>query len=428
MADKPLKKILPFDQLPQEKAGFVIYGRRKSDNKLCVLTSYSQGRFSTDPDDRRKYYGLAKGAIDDTDKSPMDGAIRETAEETGINVRWLLGAANLERLKCGERLENIPAVMYKGVEGHDVPPITVKSAHRDNLVDYDYISGAGVQRRLQLYYLEVDGIENLEHFLKKPVGNKHEPDKPDVQIGVVDQLIREHYPRFEDMLQILRTGVIPMNDFWGIPKVGYQHDGAPLRLFDPVLPEIEEHLHDKKLNIDPSDVNTWIKACEKMDGEDFKKLKPQFAIIKKYFEDHHLIGDTMGIKLDDKDCPMCFYIEGGEVLPLEDMVMRSLDTAQDNKKYAKAMWGAYNGDRYEGKLHGVREKFPHAQISGLARVFGAVGEGEDVANALRKTADEWVETLPGTELNDKRIDRARTFADAMRGHIRDGNPEASRVS
>src|SRR6187402_107928 len=85
------------NKLKVGKAGFVIYGKN-AEGQLCVLATYTQGRFEDSPD---KFYGLAKGAINEGE-SAIAGARRETLEETGIDVEALLGEKNFRKLAMGE--------------------------------------------------------------------------------------------------------------------------------------------------------------------------------------------------------------------------------------------------------------------------------------------------------------------------------------
>lgn len=150
----------------------------------------------------------------------------------------------------------------------------------------------------------------------------------------------------------------------------------------------------------------WIHFCEKIPGSDFKKLKPQFAAIKKYFEELGLTGDTMPIKMDDKDCPLCFYQEGGEILPFETLVMRSLRAAEGNDKYAQGMWGSYDGPRIEAR-HGAEAQFPHAQISGFSRMFERLDDKFGVLETIQNVANLWKRQSSSASLQT--IARAEAF-------------------
>ena len=410
---KPIKDAA---QLTPEKGGFVIYGRNAR-GELCVLTSLVQGRFSVDPHDRTKYYGLAKGSLDVIlqqsrdggapivlSETGLDGALRETKEETGLDIAALFGAQNLVRYKAGQVLQAVPSPLDDRVR--------IAHASVKDCADYAYISGAGVQRRLQLYYIEVDGIEHLADHLKLLDGALHAPGQSMAQRGIADICAQKGYPNFDAMMHILRTGKVTANDTCWAP--------ADYTLFEhPVFPAIEARLKKegrqrgvRALNADTP--QNWIEFCEKIPGADFKKLKPQFAIIKKYFEDLGLAGDDMSIKLDDKDCPLCFYQEAGEIVPLKTLVMRSLRSAEQNPKYAQAIWGTYNGSRIE-KRYGAHAQFPHAQISGFARLFDRIGDAYGVSDTLLEVAQQWshgkANRTPVTQA------RAESFADyiATRG-------------
>jgi 8-oxo-dGTP pyrophosphatase MutT (NUDIX family) len=74
-----------------------------------LLTSYDEGRIG----ENYKCYGLPKGSID-AGESSLEGALRETEEETGISFKRLMGDDNLKKFINGECLENIDTG-YKGV-------------------------------------------------------------------------------------------------------------------------------------------------------------------------------------------------------------------------------------------------------------------------------------------------------------------------
>lgn len=231
------KPIVDAATLEPEKGGLVIYGRNAK-GQLCVLTSFVQGRFSVNPADKLKYYGFAKGSLDkklvetrDDNKrkiiceSGLEGAIRETAEETGLDLHDLFGRSNLIRYKAGEPIENEISRLD--------PRVKIKSASTENCADYAYISGAGVQRRFQLYYIEVEGIEHLAGHLKNLEGASHNPEKSVTDTGIAEMLQQKGYPSFDDMKNILRTGKIKKDPskIWA---------PADITLFEkPAFPDIE---------------------------------------------------------------------------------------------------------------------------------------------------------------------------------------------
>lgn len=386
---KEPKPIMDASALEPEKGGLVIYGRN-AQGQLCVLTSFVQGRFNANPDDKLKYYGFAKGTLDkilvearDGNKrktikeSGLDGAIRETAEETGLDMHDLFGHTNLMRYKAGETIENEPSPLDSRVK--------IKHACVQNEADYAYISGTGAQRRLQLYYIEVEGIEHLAGHLKNLEGDPHNPEKSVTDTGITELLRAKGYPSFKEMQDILRTGKIKKDPskLWA---------PANVTLFEkPAFPGIESRMRSKKYKNGALNAQTpedWITFCEEIPGGDFKALKPQFTAIKKYFEGLGLVGDRMGIKLDDKVCPLCFYQEGGEILPFETLVMRALRTAEQNQKYAQGMWGTYDGPRIAAR-EGAEAQFPHGQISGFARMFERLDDEFGVLKTIQKVAGLW---------------------------------------
>lgn len=358
----------PKQTLPFKKAGMVIHGKNAK-GEHALVAPYTQGRFYDEDalvqfadwqgdhaDDRTKYYVLPKGGID-KGEDVLDAAIRETHEETGIDVRRLLGAAAIERLKRGETVTDLQSPGYPGVQvvRADAQPI-----------DHRYESRAGITRRMALFNIELASLEPLEPFLK----NYEQRDQPSpgmvkthpkVQQSI-EQIMhakalseRNQPPSLDDCLQWLRHGAIPPDGF----NIGSNQ--SPLRdarhrdqyrmlvgedRFVAQAPEaplwfarLEQQFAPHGTIASRAD---WKKFCDTIPGEDYKELRQAFDRIKHYIKGRGFIGDDQSIiKLDDKDSPLSYYVEGADIVSFERFIGHGLAAALFNKDYAQAIFGGH---------------------------------------------------------------------------------------
>lgn len=362
------------------KAGIILYGwvvGRDGRRRLHVLSPYTEGRFCTED----KCYTLAKGAID-PGENPLQGAVRETVEETGFDLRKLMGEEAYTRFAAGEVIKDLQSDGYRGVSVVKADPVPI--LHR-------YTSGHGTQHDAEYFAIEVDGIERLKPFLKR-MGEKESDANPKVLKTAKTYVKEKHLPDFLQMLAILRSGqTLKRSELpEGKRQVGWADNIAYRLIFNPVLPALE--LQYNMVNI--NNVRDWVKFCTIIDGKEYKKLKEDIAEVKRYFELRDMVGDSgKKLKLDSKDRPLTFYQEGAEILPVEVMLARSVAVAAKNPLYAKAMWGDYKGKRRHDANERVR--MASAQIAPLVELFanispmavamagvdgGLVSRGEGVSN------------------------------------------------
>ncbi len=363
-----------------------------------MLVSYTQGRFSTDPKDTRKYYALTKGSVDPEDNGDtLAAAVRETYEESGIDVRKLLGEENFAKFKAGHVIENVASPGYPGV--------TVTRADRNQHVRYDYKSVAGKDRDAQLFTLELDGIHHLTPYLKRlphrnqaavvshvdaaGIGDAREsrPDKAELHDGsIAEYVAARSYPTFAELLEILRSGKIT------------QKRGCAWAKEDKILienPNLTQY--EKNHNIDPiTKPDAFARFYrDTLTGVEFKQLKSEIGAIKAYFNDQKLTCDQCAVKLDDNDFPLSFYFEGGEILPVEVAITRSAQAALSNRTYADAMWGTKGLKENEAVEKRVKHCFDDAQIAGVAKAlaFGSAKSTKAARVGLESAAARVLEKL-----------------------------------
>ena len=356
-----------------DKAGFILCGKDEK-GELCVLVSWSQGRFNPDPRDIKKYYAMTKGSIDHGE-SPLKAGEREAFEEGGISIKRLLGKRGWHDYLNGIAM---PKSMPSGYEN-----VNIVSANPKDYIDYAYQSISGKTQHVRLFKVEVDRIDLLRPYLKRPLmpnepanisditarpptqdtsfASKHELDS-----GIDDYLEAQGYPTFKQRLEILRTGKIK-----AIPGSIWADQDRTI-IEHPCLAEIEERYH---VNFDSFPNSLKLadfchKTLEKNrdSNDDHKHFSNDLKRLKTYFTEKGMIGDNLAVKFDTHDC-LNFYFEGGDILPLSQVVKRSIMAAAENPIYARAQWGIHNN---ENVSESINAQVKLAQINGLAKVFGLV--------------------------------------------------------
>lgn len=197
------------DNIAPGKAGAVISGVRsdKIDQKEYVVAPYTEGRFGTND----KYHVLAKGSID-AGENVLDAAIREASEETGIHIGqtfnpdgtwdkkpYLLSTEQIERLRKGEVIKN-ELSGYKDVRIRNVGP---------KVLDYVYEGRESKPHRVVMLNIEVEGIDKLYPHLKNPENRSEIGQIAPVRHSLRDSIRGDDYPRFDEILDWLRTMKTP---------------------------------------------------------------------------------------------------------------------------------------------------------------------------------------------------------------------------
>ena len=351
---------------------------------LKVLATYTQGRF----DDHGLYLVPPKGSIDPlkddagkirTDaqgnilyETTLQGAIRECREETGVDIEKLLGEHYADFL-AGKTIEHVTSTGYPGVEIVRASPQPVDS--------HTYISGHGAQQHVQYFALEVRGIEKLRGALKCVVPGEHAL-KPEDRKTSAELAKEKGLPTFEEMLNILRTGVVPgrKNAVWA--------DAKPKRIIEKtalVLGKFEKQwLHDHRSKHKQLNRDEWLEfiADPKLGGN-YKILEAQMEALKKHFESKKIIGDCDGcMKMDTKDRPLNFYKEGGYIGRASDIIMSMETMAEKNPLYARATWGEYSGPKRPDVSE--VEQMQRAQIAPFIRYLAGISPMEVASACIRR--------------------------------------------
>ncbi|MFZ4541803.1 MAG: NUDIX domain-containing protein [Rickettsiales bacterium] len=304
------------------KAGVILHGMandRDGFSKLHVLSSYSEGRFS----ERDKCYCIPQGSID-AGETTLTAALRETYEETGIDIRKMMGEKSLQQLERGETVTNVESSEYPGVKIIRATPPK----------EHHFLSGKGTRQVGHFFNIEVEGIERLKPSLKML---DHQECSIGAQVRIPTQMhvIDQQLPSFDEILKILRTGIMPA---WG---------GRPEEVIikNPVFPTLEANYHPSGLIKTKNELSHF---CHPIlpGGDTYRALLADLESIQKHFAARGFVGDDGAkLKLDIRDRPLTFYQEGGEILPVGLMIERSAKVARKNPLYANMMWGDYIGAR-----------------------------------------------------------------------------------
>ena len=321
-----------------QKAGCVIFGEN-AQGERTLLVPYNEGRFGKEHD---KYYVLPKGSVENGD-SIFTNAVRETHEETGIDVAKLLGSEAIAKIEKGEEVRNLKSEGYPGVK-------ILRASAKPHI--HTYMSPTGKLDRMALFSIEVSGIENLKSGLK----NKENANTPDA-MGRAPLSTRQRLqqlnpplPPFGDLVEWLRTGTMPVNRPWNKGKQ------APEPLFAlgageaSLLATLEskynppgristpEHLRDLCVALTREDIPTYVKLREY-----FEKIKTQLNeldITKGY---------THEMVLDTRAYPLQFFQEGGEIITARDYFRICLDRMDENIDYLLGFGGHGSADPNQGR-------------------------------------------------------------------------------
>jgi len=360
------------NSLPLKKAGAVIHGRSRKpkimDNghevqvpdKHMLVAPYTQGRFFDEfaeslspknrhdrPEDLTKYYMLPKGSID-PGEDVLDAAIRETYEETHIDLRALLGEENIGKLKHGKPVEGWRSKGYPGVTVLRAEPVPF---------EHVYFSRASVPTRMAMFSVEVDGIERLRDHVKN-LTNRDQPVEGKKTLPSVRRSVGEltanamRHPPFATYLEWLRHGAIPPDQFTiDNPARDERHkrmhqllSGAHAGDFVTEPPAQSQWFaqleHDHAPDGQIASRADWQKFCRAIPDDDYAELRKAFTLIKNYAKGRGIIGaDESLVKMDDKDSPLHYYQEGADIVSSERFVAHSLKMAELNEDYRHASSG-----------------------------------------------------------------------------------------
>jgi 8-oxo-dGTP pyrophosphatase MutT (NUDIX family) len=480
-------------EMPVKKSGFVIYGdavapskgfnllRSRSQQKLerYVLAAWNEGRFA----DRDVGYQLPKGSVDKDEipafleeirkeYSAVDSVrlseaikqsslateqietaiagLRESKEETGIDVVAMLGIDNMEKLLRGEILENIESAWNQGDHPvvNQLPDIRIARVGLLPLSDFGSINRDGTPLRTQVFGMkladgEITKLKNLSHLIKNNAAvNPHNPSQ--VSAPVADMRDGHHLPSDADILQWLRTGMIPEPADWTKPhpngslltdldkilrdnKDGSydNHDGNYFRALEAkVFPDVQKILVERGLR-KPRDTKPEIKNFAEL-GVFYQYL----ADTPEYANDHAAIhkmakqmqkacvklgvlqGDTGVLKMDTHDTPGLIYSEGADIIPLRNFFRDAIALGQKSIAYDLVMVGGRITNqlgavmidpeleqRPSAKGEIIYQKLKHSQMGALT----AIAREDDVK--IPSTNNITYVTLYNTALDRLRSER-----------------------
>jgi hypothetical protein len=255
--------------------------------------------------------------------------------------------------------------------------VTIKHMGAQPIADHTYRSAYGKQHRCHYFAIEVEGIENLKRHLKTVIGAHNTPALR-VQRTAVKMAKNRGYPSLEQMLEILRTGVVPATPGQSWAPADPEHI-----FWNPKLPALEKQwLHDhgisgrEKLNTDE-----WVEFTHNLRGDLYKPLIDDLEALQKFFAKRGLVGDSgRRLKLDIRDRPLHFYQEAAEILPLQEIVARIYKLAETNPYFARAMFGEHDGPKHPAPPGD--EKHKSGQVFPFLNYFHKIAP-DDVAQGTR---------------------------------------------
>lgn len=321
------------DALPVTKAGVIFFERGHTSPQEGLKYPYlkmvigKSDRYGTG-----SYVCLPKGAVDDHE-TPLAGGAREAGEETGIWLSRLLGEENYARLLAGEEIRNVDSPGYEGVK--------IVKASPEPVSDHAYASRFGRKFRMQLFAVELEGMDALQPHLKP------EPDKAEKSKAL------EKLPAFKDSLSMMRSGVVKAGE-----KPWQGHEDTVL-FEEPVLPRLE------KIYGKVTGPNQWQLLCENIPGPEHRRLKKQMGMLQDHLVKKGLINDTSSLaKFDTSDRPLTAYFEWAEIGRASEILRDASRQATHSAVYHGSMWGGAPLSREPASGIKAAEQ---SQISGLVR-------------------------------------------------------------
>lgn len=339
------------EEKPFQKAGIVIYGTN-AQGKRALVAPWSEGRFGY----KHKYPALPKGSIDDGE-SAVETAVRETSEETGIDIRLMLGEDRYAAFIAGEEIK----VPFESPEYEGVHVVHVGTTP----VRHDYMARSGAMRPTALYGIEVEGIENLVRHLKNTKNANTENFQ--VRHSIKEQFKdAKRYPQLEDFLEWLRTGDMPERE-WSAGKYCLSLYGELEPGTETLFSQLEKQVMSKPIE----NLKEWKEFWRTLPKADYKQLQPYVAKIKKNVQDIGVVeGDRSIYKLDDKDTPLRFFQEGADIVTAEDFIAQCYRMMAHNPDYALAFGGrAYVQDKDSQPLSKSalsKAQVTHSQLAAVA--------------------------------------------------------------
>jgi len=368
-----LKRLGLFDASPAiDKAGMVVHGMLSHDpltgealskSTHYVVAPWSQGRFS---DGDGKLYFLAKGSVDVGERS-IDAALRESYEETGVNV---------------------------GAIADGMVPGVVMAGEMPMPYEREILGSSGHPWQTQMFFQEVTGIDRLKPFLKNSTAQF---------AGRFSERVTEHskpyhrkapLPSFDDMLHWLRSGVMPAGH-WNEGKHRVDTGLASRSKFaqlerDTMSLLIEERMARGCNPLLPGRASGDVRAeilnpvefgifRDRLARRDCEWLDARLKQMKSALNDMKIVGDDHSdIKLDMKERPLQFYQEGADLLPVSEYLTRIINQSHGNARYDRNMVGAHGDGKYK---HGVNHHLVNALGSKEIAMLVPIIQPQDIDDA-----------------------------------------------
>lgn len=426
----------------KEKAGVVLIGERQSKthpehNEMCIVAPWLEGAFD---DERTKAYLLPRGSVDDNEVDqasaeigdeggylgrdgmnailhamqlePQEiveafrkyrrdpeyrdkdlervnrffGAIRETYEETGINLTRVPGFPGAE---------NHPLGAYEGgislaTKIDPTQPLDVQLQ-----VSHEVVPSSRTNPHLQtLFMVKVDGIEQLMGHVKGTL-QKYDAEQtalPDGSGARERASLNTKLPNFEQLMQILRSGMAPV-DVRDLQKPQWLEDKTIRKkaIFAPSFDAVERdwvmreaskevantivkfgaesaQAREATIRLGNLAQNTDYDISENEFDEYYaqelaedkqgvsqgyaNRLKEDVATIKSYLKAQEYLkdemGDAVGLKLNTKNRPLRWTQEGADLITIDAYAQRVAEFAQKDVAYRDMMSEYVVNDRQNG--------------------------------------------------------------------------------
>lgn len=327
---------------PVTKAGIIFYEHGKDEHGYkCLNIVYGR---SNRYGDRGMYNCLPKGSVENGEM-PLSGAAREAEEETGISLEKMLGEEAWERLLKGETVENSKSRGYPGV--------TVVKASPEPASEHTYTSRHGRNYRMQLFAVEVKGLDALRNKLKR----------------IPDDAASHTLPSYKECMEIMRTGIVKAG------KNPWQ-SAKDSTLFIPVLPSLERKYGPIKTEVQ------WRALCDRLREVDYTPIKEQMNFLKEHFEAKGIIGDAgEKPKFDTSDRPLQFYWEEGAIGRAMDVLKGAMKQGGHSPVYNSVMLGHSIAQKHQGRHE--EDIIKGAEIAGLTEFIAKEAPMELAAAGIR---------------------------------------------
>lgn len=362
------------------KAGIFITGDVKQPDgstRLHVIAPWSEGNYSSN--DGQKAYLLPKGTVDEGE-GMWEAAVREAGEETGIYVTRVDGDKRPEdeqKLIYNPRNKRHRKWMKNGeedrfYEGVELEYVLSDDKGKPRPVFEGFVpSGHGNPCKTQMYLVKVKGIENLARHIKQ---GAHNPESPLVPKTIADisaeKVAAGELPAFSNLMSALRTGYwmwgeegrgkIFDSSFRFVEKEYFRHK---LRDANGELDAVTAaRIDNGQIQITTPDELTDLYRVMSQDLGVVDSMKLNIKTIKKHMETLGLIHDHSGVKMEVVNCPLHYYQEGADILPMETWLERMIDFAKapNHDNYRKSQFNAWISDErpfrhFQGRQFSIAE-------------------------------------------------------------------------